>query len=66
MNINSFEFVPAKAEKVAVQFLWSLKLKSRDCFLLIGEFIQPQPNDYNMPVLKNVLNCLSPNGGEFF
>jgi len=46
-----------------VQYLWKSKLKSRDAFLLIGEFITPKVSDYNMPVLKDLMYCLGPTGG---
>ena len=50
----------------AVEFLHTLKLKSRASFLLILAFIRPKPRDYTMPVLKNLLGKLSPNGDQFF
>ena len=65
MNTNSFEIRPFKSAEV-IKFLWSLNLKSRDCFLLINEFIEPAPNDYTMPVHANFVGSLSPTGNEFF
>ena len=62
--MSSPESIPSES---AVQFLWNNhKLKSRDCFLQISEFITPMPNDDKMPVLKNLLICLRPTGKEFF
>ena len=65
MNTSSFEFVPFKSAEVK-EFLWSLRLKSRDSFLLIAEFIKPAYNDLTMPVLADYVGCLSPTGDEFF
>ena len=50
----------------AIEFLKNRKLKSRACFMNILEFITPKIDDYSMPVLDDMLNCLSPIGGQFY
>ena len=62
---NSIKSLPSKSAEV-IEFLWSLKLKSRASFLLILEFIEPVPNDYSMPIFANFVGYLSPTGDEFF
>ena len=54
------------AQTPAIEFLKKLKLKSRACFMNILEFIPTTFDDYSMPVLKDLLVCLSPNGGQFY
>ena len=65
MNTNSIEVLPSKSIE-AIEFLWSLILKSRASFLLILEFIEPTYKNYTMPVLANFVGSLSPFGDEFF
>ena len=49
-----------------VRFLWLLKLKGRNEFNLVVEFMTPAPYDLTMPVLKNYFGCLGPFGSGFF
>ena len=57
----------ALKKKVAIEWLWHCKLKSRDSFLMILEFITPIFKDYKLSILYNMLSCLSKTGGnEFF
>ena len=48
-----------------IEFLKNIKLKSRASFLNILEYIPPKFGDYRMPVLMDLLVCLSPIGGQF-
>ena len=67
IDIESFMVMGnKKPPKYIVEFCWDCKLKSRDSFLLILEFITPKAMDLRMPVLKNLLQGLRKAGKLFF
>ena len=53
------EYVIDKIDTPAYQWLWDCKLKSRDSFLMVIEFL-PRKVEFDLKTIESVVICLSP------